>query len=86
MTTFGSTQKEELPDEGMRIARKISRNAASFEGMNVELQIQKQQIEHLSKRIDSLVGMYQTLQGMYETLQRQRAIELNAMVNGGPTA
>ena len=86
MTTFGSTQEEELPDEGMVIARKVSRNAATFEGMNVELQIQKQQIKHLSERLDSVVGLYRTLQGQYETLQRQRAIELNAKVGGGPTA
>lgn len=86
MTTFGSTQEEEMPDKGMIISKRVARNAATFEGMNIELQIQKQQIIALQEKTESLVGLYSTLINMYQTLQAQRAVELNNMVGHGPTA
>ena len=85
MTSFGSTQKEELPDEGMVIAKRTKDATSTFAGMSAELQIQKQQIEHMRQEIEAIKGLYQTVMGMFETLQRQRAIELNAQVGGGPT-
>ena len=82
---FGSTQKEEVPDEGMEIAAKVRRETATLSGVSVELQIQKQQIKRLSDELETLTNLYKTVMGMYETLQRQRAIELNKMVGHGPT-
>lgn len=86
VSTFGSTQKEELPDAGMVIAKKVRDTTATLVGVSVELQIQKQQIKHLNDQVATLVNLYETVIGMYDTLQRQRAVELNARVGHGPTA
>lgn len=86
VTALGSTQKEEAPDEGMVIAKKVRNATATITGLSVELQIQKQQIKHLNEQVATLVNLYETVIGMYDTLQRQRAIELNARVGHGPTA
>ena len=85
MSTFGSTQEEELPDEGMIIAKRTARNAATMTGMNIELQLQKQRIEDLYKKLESLHGMYNTLLNRYNTLEAQRAVELSRMYGNGPT-
>lgn len=82
---FGPTEKEELPDEGMVIAKKVARKTATMTGISAELQVQKQQIKHLTEKVESLEGLYKTVINMYETLQRQRAAELNMRVNRGPT-
>ena len=82
---FGSTEKEELPDEGMVVAKKVARNAATFEGMNIELQVQKQQIKRLHEQMEQLNNYCRTLQEQMNTFQRQRTIELAAKLGGGPT-
>ncbi len=82
---FGSTSKEELPDEGMVIAKKVARKAATIAGMSAELQVQKQQIKRLHEQLEQLNNYCRTLQEQFNVFQRQRAIELAAKLGGGPT-
>lgn len=85
---FGSTEKEEelTPErEEEKIAKKVARNAATHAGMNIELQIQKQQIKLLSERIDSLQGQQTTLLAEVRMLKELHAKNLQSMLNGGPT-
>lgn len=83
---FGSTEKEELPDEGMVIAKKVARKTATIAGLSTELQIQKQQIKHLHEQLAHMNNYVQTLQLQFDDFKKQRAIELAARLGGGPTA
>lgn len=86
MSTFGSTKEEELPDENMVLAKNIARKTSTIQGVSAELQVQKQQINTLNDKLDSLLGLISTLQNQMNTFQQQRAIELSQMVNHGPTS
>lgn len=87
---FGSTKRETPAEkaerDAMEEATKVKHAAATMAGMNAELQVQKQQIKHLSERLDAAVGLVQTLQGRFDQFQAQRVKELNLKVGGGPTA
>lgn len=85
-TTFGSTTKEELPDEGMVIATKVRNKTATITGVSVELQIQKQQIKELHDKLAHMNAYCQSLQGQFDDFKKQRIIELQAQVGHGPTS
>ncbi|NOR84596.1 hypothetical protein GQ473_00615 [archaeon] len=91
MSTFGSTQEEQSPEE-MKISKELkevknlARKTSTIQGVSAELQVQKQQINTLNDKLDSLLGLISTLQNQMTTFQQQRAIELSAMVNHGPTS
>lgn len=58
---------------------------ATVEGVQLELAVVKQQLENAHEQMRKLIGLYQTLQAEFNGFKAQRAVELNAMVNGGPT-
>lgn len=84
-TTFGSTERpDELP-EHVKIAQKVRRQTATIEGCSATLQIQAQQIKRQQEELNTLKNLFMTLQGQFQQFQTQRAIELQGMVNAGPT-
>ena len=85
-TTFGSTTKEELPDEGMVIAKQVRDKTATVAGLSVELQIQKQQIKELHEKLAHMNSYCQSLQLQFDDFKKQRVIELQAKVGHGPTS
>lgn len=85
-TTFGSTTKEELPDEGMVIASAVANKTATMSGVSAELQIQKQQIKELHEKLAHMNAYCQSLQLQFDDFKKQRVIELQAQVGHGPTS
>lgn len=91
MSTFGSTQPEQTEEEmrissEMKEAKQIAIKASTIQGVSIELQTQKQHLNTLNTKIDSVMNLVMTLQESMNNFQRQRAIELNNMVNHGPTS
>ena len=83
---FGSTKKEEnIPDPEVVKAKKQARNLATMRGLSMEVQVLQKQVEILSERCNRLEGVFMTLDKKFQTFETQRVIELNRMVNGGPT-
>ena len=84
---FGPTEKEEIDQmaEELRELKKVANNTATLQGCSIEVQILKQQIVKQQTQIDSLTGLIMTLQGQFRQYEQQRAIELSAALNGGPT-
>ena len=80
---FGPTEKEELPDEGMVIAKKVARKTATIQGLSAELQVQKQQIKHLQETLEHTTRLVQTFQGKLDAMQRNYAIALQDKFRGG---
>ena len=88
MTTFGSTETEDYPDDlspeelsgGMTRGQKTT-----VEGVLLEMDILKQKFEHMSENLNKVIGLVMTLQGQYEALNAARARELNLRVAHGPT-
>lgn len=85
-TTFGSTTKEELPDEGMVIAKKTRDKTATMAGVSITLQIHEQRFKDLYDKLRNMENYCRTLEKRMEDFQKQRGIELQARVNGGPTS
>lgn len=85
MPSFGSTQKEELPDAGMVIAKQVRDKTATIQGISAELQIQKQQIKHLQETLEHTTRLVQTFQGQLDAMQRNYAIALQDKFRGGTT-
>lgn len=91
--SFGSTEDrsadltaEEVAEmKELAAVKNMARKTATVQGVSIELQVQKQQINTLNDKLDSLIGLISTLQNQQNTFQTQRAIELNSMVNHGST-
>lgn len=83
MPSFGSTQKEELPDEGMVIAKRVRNKTATMQGLSTELQIQKQQIKHLQEQLEHTTKLVQTFQGSLDVMRRTYASALQDQFRGG---
>ena len=69
------------------IKAKLSlREKATVEGVRVEIEVVKQQLEMTHEQMRRLIGMYQTLQNEFTQYKEQRVKELNVRVNGGSTS
>jgi predicted RNase H-like nuclease (RuvC/YqgF family) len=82
---FGPMDREEEVPEDVKIAKKVRDQTATIVGCSTELQIQKQQIKHLSERIDSLQNQMMTLMQEVKMLRELHAQHLQSVLNGGPT-
>lgn len=82
---IGSTDNSD-PIPRDLIEGNVRQKAATVAGLQIELQVVKQQLEGCHEQMRRVIGLYQNLQADFNAFKRQRAIELNAMVNGGPTA
>lgn len=85
MSTFGSTEEEKLPDPTMVEAKKVAIRTATLQGVSAELQVQAQKLNTLNDKIEGTFNLLRTMQEQFALFQRQRAIELNGLVNHGPT-
>ena len=90
MTTFGSTEKDEVKrrdelPEHVKTASRVRKETATLAGLSVTVQIQEQRIKTLIERLDRSEKLFMTLKGEFEQFKQQRAIELQRMVGGGPT-
>jgi len=101
MSNIGTTSGKEpdyINDEDLRTpeqlrgdmkaikeARLSLREKATVEGVQVEIQALKQQLEMTHEQMRRLIGMYQTLQAQFDQYKEQRIKELNVRVNGGST-
>ena len=69
------------------IKAKLSlREKATVEGVRVEIEVVKQQLEMTHEQMRRLIGMYQTLQNEFTQYKEQRIKELNVRVNCGSTS
>lgn len=86
MTNLGSTVRDgdALPRDF--IEGNVKQKAATVAGVAVENQILQQKMENLHEQMRRLIGLYQGLHNEFEQFKKQRVIELQARVNGGPTA
>ena len=70
-------------------AKELARNAAArknVQALSLTVEFQAKQIEELEIRLRALTNNLGTLQIQFEQFQQQRVRELQARVNGGPTA
>ena len=70
-------------------AKEQARNAAArknVQALSITVEFQAKQIEELEIRLRALTNNLGTLQLQFEQFQQQRVRELQARVNGGPTA
>jgi len=58
---------------------------ATVEGISVEIQVLKQQLEMTHEQMRSLIHIYATLRDQFNAFNEQRIKELNVRVNGGST-
>lgn len=86
MSTFGSTENDEdpIPKEEFEALLK-SREKATVQGVLLEMDILKQKMENCYEKLDRMTKLYMTLDQAFRQFQQQRAIELQAAVNFGPT-
>jgi len=90
MTTFGPTDEVELETrdnlpEHVKQAEKIAKATKTLAGVSVQMQIMDQRMTMLFERLDRIERLYLTIMGRFEGFEAQRVIELQRMVNGGPT-
>ncbi len=57
----------------------------TMEGLRIEVEVVKQQMEMTHEQMRRLIGMYATMADEFEQFRRQRIIELQAQVGGGST-
>lgn len=69
----------------MQKARLSLNQKATVEGVMVELQVVRQQLDMTHEQMRRLIGMYQTLQAEFDQYKEQRIKELNVRINGGST-
>jgi len=66
---------------------KLSLNEkATVEGVMVQIDVLRQQMEMQGEQMNRLIGMYTTLKNQFDQYQAQRVIELQSwLANGGST-
>ena len=90
MTAFGPTDEVELEirdnlPEHVKQAEKIAKLTKTIPGISVQLQIMDQRMSTLLERLDRIEKLYMTILGRMDGFEAQRVLELQQMVNGGPT-
>ena len=67
-------------------AKQAMGKTATVEGISVEIQTLKQQLEMTHEQMQRVIGMYSTLRQEFDQFKKQRAIELQSwLANGGST-
>lgn len=84
MTTFGSTNEDPIPKEEIEQALG-RRDKATLDGVLLEFDIVKQKLDNCYEKLSRMTALYQELQNQFQMFQAQRVVELNNMVNHGPT-
>lgn len=87
---FGPTDKEELErrdqlPEHVKQAEKIAKATKTLAGVSIQMQIMDQRMTVLFERLDRMEKLFLTIQGQFQGFEAQRVLELQRMVNGGPT-
>ena len=87
---FGPTDEEELETrdnlpEHVKQAEKISKATKTISGISIQMQIMDQRMTTLLERLDRIEKLYLTIVGRFDGFEAQRVVELQRMVNGGPT-
>lgn len=80
---IGGTSGEEVQRD--TLSGNVRQKKATIDGVLMELEATKEKLENCHEQMRRLIGMHQNLRAEFDAFKAQRAIELNAMVNGGPT-
>ena len=82
---IGSTQRDEFPIPKDIEVGSARQRAATIEGVMAVQEEHRQQMALLHEKLQRIIGMHQTLEQAFRQFQQQRVVELNGLVNGGPT-
>lgn len=87
---FGPTDEVELEardnlPEHVKQAEKIAKATKTIAGISIQMQIMDQRMAVLFERLDRIEKLYMTILGRFDGFEHQRVLELQRMVNGGPT-
>ena len=85
MSSFGSTAHRDEPVPRDASQGNARQRKATIDGVMRRQEELEQKLANAHEQMRRLIGMYQTLQAQFDQFQRQRVIELNSLVTGGPT-